>query len=171
MFQPVTQCTAVGRSGRDCDAPVAEDAPVSMCEDHIYKAFVYYRDTLVAQHGYAKTAFDPETRRFSEVDDGIQRGWIPGSDKPRTDVVYYIRFADRIKIGTTVNLGTRLSALPYDDVLATEPGGRHVEQQRHKEFADLRINGEWFTPGTKLIRHIEALREMHGIPVAGRRTA
>jgi ribosomal protein S27E len=74
-------------------------------------------------------------------------------------VVYYIRFADRIKIGTTANLPNRLATLPHDEVLAVERGGRDVEKQRHQQFRQYRITpkGEWFRPGEHLMAHIAAL--------------
>lgn len=61
-----------------------------------------------------------------------------------SEVVYYIRFGDRVKIGTTTHLRNRLSAIPHDEVMAVEAGGRGVEQARHRQFAKLRITGEWF---------------------------
>jgi len=75
----------------------------------------------------------------------------------RPAVVYYLRFADRVKIGFTTNLAERLRALPYDEVLATEVGGASLERQRHHEFAHLRVNGEWFQLTPELVAHIESL--------------
>lgn len=79
-----------------------------------------------------------------------------------SEVVYYLRFGDRVKIGTTKNLEQRLIALPHDEVMATEPGGIHVEQQRHKQFGHLRIrtgsHREWFQLTPELAQHIAAVR-------------
>ena len=69
-------------------------------------------------------------------------------------VVYYVRFADRVKIGTTTNLAMRMQSVPHDEVLATEPGGRSIESQRHRQFAHLRMTGEWFSMGPDLMAHI-----------------
>ncbi|MEV6432591.1 GIY-YIG nuclease family protein [Nocardia sp. NPDC051463] len=74
------------------------------------------------------------------------------------EVVYYIRFGDRVKIGTTKNLEKRLIAIPHDEVLATEPGGLYVEQQRHKQFAHIRVHHEWFDLTPELSEHISAVR-------------
>lgn len=74
------------------------------------------------------------------------------------EVVYYLRFGDRIKIGYSSNLATRLTVIPHDEVLATEPGTRETEQQRHRQFSDLRLTGEWFSMGAELIGHIETIR-------------
>lgn len=75
----------------------------------------------------------------------------------REGVVYYILFGNRIKIGTTTSLRGRLDALPYDEVLATEPGGFDVERMRHDQFADCRVRGEWFEPTPALLAHIAEL--------------
>lgn len=81
----------------------------------------------------------------------------PTADYPRGEVVYYIRFSDRVKIGTTRNLKSRLQSLPHDEVLATEPGSFDVEAARHLEFAHLRIHGEWFRLEGGLAEHIASL--------------
>jgi hypothetical protein len=76
----------------------------------------------------------------------------------RVDVVYYIRFRGRIKIGTSGNPRSRLTQLPHDEVLAFERGGRQREQVRHAQFAGHRIPGtEWFDPHVELTRHIRQL--------------
>lgn len=87
------------------------------------------------------------------------------SDK---NLVYYIRFGNRIKIGTTANLVSRLNGLPYEEVLATEPGGLPLERERHKQFRDDRIIGEWFRISTALMAHISTLGRATGaeIPVS-----
>lgn len=72
-------------------------------------------------------------------------------------VVYYLKFADRIKIGTTTNLKVRLTAIPHDEVLATEPGGYKLEKARHAQFAEARIRGEWFQATTELLAHAQRL--------------
>lgn len=72
-------------------------------------------------------------------------------------IVYYIRFADRVKIGYTTNLRQRLHNLPHDEVLATEPGTLQDERARHVAFADLRVTGEWFRYEEPLVSHIAGL--------------
>jgi hypothetical protein len=82
-------------------------------------------------------------------------------------VVYYIRFGQGIKIGTTTNMQQRLSTfcLRDTDVLATEPGSHSLERSRHEFFADTRVgNTEVFTISPKLIKHIEAVKKYHGEP-------
>jgi hypothetical protein len=76
---------------------------------------------------------------------------------PRVDVVYYLRYRDRIKIGTSRNPRQRLAAIWHDELLAFERGGRSLEQARHREFAHLREGGEWFTSAPELLAHIDTL--------------
>lgn len=78
---------------------------------------------------------------------------------PPGQVVYYIKFCCRVKIGTTAMLEARLAELPHDALLATEPGDRTLEQKRHKQFADSRITGEWFTYTPALEAHVLAVRK------------
>jgi ribosomal protein S27AE len=78
---------------------------------------------------------------------------------PPTSVVYYIRFGDRIKIGTTTDLPKRLIALPHDEVLLTEPGSYELEQQRHRQFNRHLIAGrEWFEAHPDLLAFITERR-------------
>jgi len=73
-------------------------------------------------------------------------------------VVYYLRFDDRIKIGTSSNPRSRLAQLRFDELLAFERGGRAIEQKRHAQFASQRFSGsEWFHSHRALDRHIRSL--------------
>jgi len=86
-------------------------------------------------------------------------GDAPDADLPPpvVEVVYYIRFADRIKIGTSRQPRRRLSVLWHDELLAFERGGRAVERRRHEQFAHLREGGEWFCADPALLAHVAAL--------------
>ncbi|MEU4015718.1 GIY-YIG nuclease family protein [Microbacterium sp. NPDC028030] len=77
---------------------------------------------------------------------------------PRVDVVYYIRFDRRVKIGTSRRPRQRLSSIRHHEVLAFEQGGHALEQQRHREFAALREGGEWFTYTGEVRTHVAELR-------------
>jgi len=91
---------------------------------------------------------------------GWRYGDVPDADLPlpRVDVVYYIRFDERVKIGTSSNPRRRLSTLRHDELLAFERGGRALEQQRHRDFASIREGGEWFTLTAALRAHVSQLR-------------
>lgn len=79
-------------------------------------------------------------------------------DRQPDSLVYYLRFGPFVKIGTTTNLHQRMQAIPHDELLATEPGGRDVERQRHAEFRALRHTGEWFHYRDALRAHVETVR-------------
>ncbi len=91
---------------------------------------------------------------------GWHVGDVPDHDLPRpvVEVVYYLRYDRRVKIGTSRRPRQRLSNIRHDELLAFEPGGRAVEQARHRQFADIREGGEWFTLTRQLDAHIAALR-------------
>lgn len=91
--------------------------------------------------------------------------------KPRGDaargvsLVYFVRRAELIKIGTTTNLRSRLSALNRGDcaapgmtitpveLLATTPGDRAFERSLHCQFDEYRVPGtEWFQVHPALLR-------------------
>lgn len=72
-------------------------------------------------------------------------------------VVYYMRVGNRVKIGFTTNLTARLAAIVPEEVMATELGGRLLEETRHRQFADLWVAREWFRLEEPLISHIADL--------------
>ena len=77
---------------------------------------------------------------------------------PRVDVVYYVRFADRVKIGTSSNPRERLAAIWHDELLAFERGGRALEQRRHAQFGDDRFpRTEWFRFSDEIAGHVAAV--------------
>ncbi|MCS3842581.1 GIY-YIG nuclease family protein [Microbacterium sp. AK031] len=91
---------------------------------------------------------------------GWRYGDVPDSDLPlpRIDVVYYLRFDRRVKIGTSMRPRQRLASIRHDELLAFERGGRSVEQERHRQFSALREGGEWFTFTNELEVHVAQLR-------------
>ncbi len=82
---------------------------------------------------------------------------------PRIDVVYYLRYDNRVKIGTSRQPRRRLASIRHDELLAFEHGDRVREQQRHRQFASAREGGEWFTLTPEIRAHIAALQR-HGDP-------
>lgn len=76
--------------------------------------------------------------------------------------IYFIQQTPggQIKIGTAVNVATRLSTLQTASasilqVLAVMPGGTTEEQALHRRFGHARIRGEWFTPTPDVLAFIE----------------
>lgn len=100
------------------------------------------------------------------VTEGLERntGWDAGFCQQQSPhVVYYIRFGNRVKIGTTANLAQRLAALPHDEILATEPGSYDLEKRRHQQLRASRIyaNREWFHLTDEVRKHIASLPKGH----------
>lgn len=70
-------------------------------------------------------------------------------------VVYYIKFRDCVKIGTSTNLRNRAHGLQTIDMLyGFEWGGRTLERRRHGQFAAYHAKGEWFEDNRQLRAHI-----------------
>lgn len=74
-----------------------------------------------------------------------------------TPVVYFLRNGDRIKIGTTTDLRTRVRrlSLRMEDLALVIPGDRGVERKMHQTFRSLRVgNTEWFRSAEPLTAFI-----------------
>lgn len=74
-------------------------------------------------------------------------------------ITYFIEHGSRVKIGTTLHLRARVSALSLrpEQVLCVLDGGRELERGLHQRFARDRISGtEWFEPGSELADYIAA---------------
>lgn len=143
------------------------DAPVPLCEAHLAAAAEW------AGAEYGVTDVLPSPCRLCGSRLGVRHpsGWLcavcewrhgelPDDDiaPPRVDVVYYLRYDDRIKIGTSGNPRQRFAAIWHDELLAFERGGRSLEQRRHVQFADDRYPGtEWFRSTPRLRAHIDAV--------------
>lgn len=83
--------------------------------------------------------------------------------------VYFIEAGEGgpIKIGKTGCLKNRLSTLQIASsavlrVLATAPGRTHRELAYHVQFADARLNGEWFARTPEIEAEIARLATLQG---------
>ena len=144
------------------------DSPLLLCELHLAVAGDW------ASSAYGVTDALPSPCVLCGSRSGIRypSGWICATCEwrfgelvdgelppPRVDVVYYLRYADRVKIGTTSNPRQRFAAIWHDDVLAMERGDRRREHERHVQFADERFGtSEWFAYSDRLRDHIAAVR-------------
>lgn len=81
----------------------------------------------------------------------------PESSPPPKSWVYYMRIGNRVKIGYSTNLRSRLDDIHPEELMAVEPGGPKVERQRHDQFRALRVHGEWFRLEEPLAGHIAEL--------------
>ena len=88
---------------------------------------------------YEQERAEKEARWAEE--DRVRRALIADGN---TSVVYYIRFRDAVKIGTSIDVEQRLTNHPWEELVAIEPGGIRLERQRHKMLRSSRLDGEWF---------------------------
>lgn len=143
-------------------------SPLPLCELHLAVAADVAADCL----GETDLLPAPCRRCGSPVGGRFRSGWVcavcdwrhgevldDGLPSPRLDIVYYLGFRDRVKIGTTVNPRQRFAAIRHDAVLAFERGDRMTEHARHVQFAAERLErSEWFLRSSALEAHIDALR-------------
>lgn len=131
----------------DCPRATWPEAPFEICPEH-YQAVVRHFAAL-------QRAQQHETKRTSKRTVNATSRRARGN----AGLVYFVRHGDVVKIGTTQDLTQRLTAIPYDELLATIPGGPDVEGQWHRRFAHLRTRGEWFRDAPELRDAIAAARQ------------
>jgi hypothetical protein len=165
-----TSCVQPG-----CEAQREPDAPVALCSAHLAASAEWAGETSGVVEPLPSPCVACGSRlgvtyrsgrlcavcewRYGDVPDGELAA-------PRVDVVYYLRFADRIKIGTTSNPRQRFGQLRFDELLAFERGDRGVERRRHEQFAAVRLGGEWFAADPALVTHVESIAAGHPDPWA-----
>ncbi|MWV59067.1 GIY-YIG nuclease family protein [Rathayibacter sp. VKM Ac-2754] len=151
----------------ECPAPAEQGAPLALCSAHLALA----HDWVAREDGVVDALPSPCLVCGSRLGVRLPSAWlcaacewrfgeVPDAElaPPRVEVVYYIRFGDRIKIGTSGNPRQRLHRLRHEELLAFERGGRALEQHRHAQFAAERLERtEWFARSPALEGHIETV--------------
>ena len=159
-------CVLRREDGRPCGGAVG-GAPVPVCRAHA----AVIGEWVAAEYGVTDVLPGACRACGSRLGVRYPSAWVcaacewrvgdvldDGLPPPRVDIVYYLRFEDRIKIGTTANPRQRLSRLWHDEVLAFEKGDRLVEHRRHQEFAASRLGrSEWFAASQDLEEHVRDL--------------
>lgn len=151
-----------------CLVAADPDAPLPLCDRHFAAASDW------ASREYGVTDVLPSPCRACGSTLGVRwpSGWVCAVcewrhgelvddelPRPRVDVVYYVRFEDRVKIGTTANPRQRLAAIWHDELLALERGDRVLERRRHEQFAAERFaRTEWFRFSPAMAAHIDTVR-------------
>lgn len=157
-------CVVPLPDGSPCGRAAEPGAPLPLCRPHLATAHDWVEREVGATDllpapcaacGHRVGVTYPSGRicercewRFGEVPDPD----LLALGEPRVDVVYYVRWRDQVKIGTTANARRRLAALPVEEVLAFERGDRLVERRRHEQFAAHRFpRTEWFRLHDELV--------------------
>jgi hypothetical protein len=93
--------------------------------------------------------------------------WAKDKTLRESGIVYYLERRDgALKIGCTVNYPQRRQTLVYRHgpllLVAWEIGYYAVEEQRHEQFAQLRIDpaAEWFEVDADLYDHVLMLKAL-----------
>jgi hypothetical protein len=147
-----------------CGLEAEPGSPVALCTRHLLAA----HDWVVREVGASDLLPAPCAACGSRLGVRYPAGWIcavcewkvgdvpdDGAVDVRVDVIYYLRYGDRIKIGTSGNPRRRIASLPHDEVLGFERGGRALEQRRHAQFSLYRIpHTEWFESHDALLNHV-----------------
>lgn len=163
----MTGCSIVVGAGRSCGQSGEADAPLSLCPQHLLVAYEW----VARDAGVTDVLPSPCLACGSRLGVRYPSGWLCGvcewrvGDIPdgealvnRVDVVYYLRYRDRIKIGTSANPRQRLASIRHDELLAFERGNRLTEQRRHAQFAPHRLERtEWFDAHDDILAHVAVL--------------
>ncbi|WP_233255384.1 GIY-YIG nuclease family protein [Naasia lichenicola] len=150
-----------------CLSASDDPAAISLCADHLAIAAELHG----LQHGASDPLPEPCVLCGSRLGIRLPTGWTcavcewpygehPDAEfaAPRVDVVYYLRYGDRVKIGTTVSPRQRFAALWHDEVLAFERGDRRLEHRRHQQFHSARAGtSEWFHLTDEIRAHVDVL--------------
>lgn len=149
----------------DCSRDAQADVP--LCVSHYREVGLHFIDqnTISGRTFQVVDRQHQHERHEALLAQQIELGRVNTARRQEVaerSVVYYVRTGRYVKIGYTADLRSRLSTLRLDRtaVLATEPGGRALEAQRHTEFADERIGRrEDFALSLRLQEHIRELQE------------
>ena len=150
---PLSSCTAQLRTDRFCDHPSLPDAPFPICVKHAAQLYAFLNGRMGAGDQLLELRADCAVN----IDDAAVRRFKLHA---MSEVVYYVCVGDLVKIGRTSSMADRMSYYPPNsELLAVEPGGQHIEGQRHVQFADLlAARREWFRYEGALVDHVVALR-------------
>jgi hypothetical protein len=135
----------------ECDEPSVDES-VPLCQLH----------HLAAWRTFEKMALWPLQEVRRAILDRPPSAPRPAPDRPNREtvgLVYFLRLGNRVKIGFTRNIGSRLAVLPHDEVLGVAVGGFADEKRCHDAFAHLRTTGEWFKAEPDLLAFIADVTE------------
>ena len=132
-----------------CPEPVVRGAPVPLCRNHLLECSTFVYDT--------SKEYKAKTRRLEPKTGQKDSKLIKAAG--RKDVVYFVRFGDRVKIGYSANFQRRMSEVPYDEILLLLPGTTAHERGLHEIFKEHRITGEWFHAHPDIMEFVKEQKE------------
>lgn len=135
----------------DCELHSEPDYPVPLCRKHLMQVIRCFQEQLVTFQQDNPLLIEA-LRGREDAEERLRR--TRRYNAKAKHVVYFIRFGDRVKIGTSGDVKRRLEGLPYDEVIGTIPGDATVERLWHTVWADQRITGEWFHATPELLSAI-----------------
>lgn len=147
----------------ECEQPVAKalPQPVGLCLGHaldVWASVDESGDTLVPiTHYRLNRKLEQHRREEREAEAALSRDIAPGW-------VYYLLVGDRIKIGWTADVRSRMRAYPPNaDLLAVHPGTKMLERDLHHQFTSwLAAGREWFADCEDIRAHIAQVLERFG---------
>lgn len=133
-------------------------------QDNLHPEVIIRNAKFMARDEQERRLVDAKNREASAIS-------LANRQIDNAKTVYFMQSGYMIKIGIATDPEQRLYQLRRGDdtivplgvdrkdirIIATEKGGMDREQELHKEFAHLRLRGEWFAIGTDLEAYIEAL--------------
>lgn len=148
----------VSTDGGPCPQPPDVVKPIGLCKQHAAEVAAVLlprilKDSLAYMAAAAADEADGWADEVALVDGAQARSVASVLGGPHRPVVYIVKNGDRVKIGTSQNLRTRmqhLSLRPHD-VLCVLDGGRPLERAMHRRFFKDRVGStEWFELGEDL---------------------
>lgn len=137
------------------------DAKTSVPEEDVPSYEQTRREISAAFQRMADSGERPDPAQWARMEAGLREGTARGKAtqprKPAEPTVYYFRVGNRIKIGYTQNLASRIRDLAPEEVLGWEPGDRSTETLRHTQFRAYRMAREWFEDCKAIRDHIATL--------------
>lgn len=133
----------------ECMDSLFVEHPLALCRRHAIQVSQHVTDILYAR---ALVGSIPQAVADRDAGNLIECATLadPAVWKQSThpSVVYFLANGNRVKIGTSTNLRSRVSALSLrrNDALLVLDGDHNLEADLHRIFNDDRVGGtEWFT--------------------------
>jgi hypothetical protein len=153
----LTTCV-VSEDGAPCPQPPDLLKPIGLCKQHgaeVGAALLpkILKDALAYMAATSAAEADGWADEIALVGGAQALPLASVSGGPHRPIVYVVKNGDRVKIGTTQNLATRMRSLSLrpQAVLCALDGGRDLERAIHRRFYKDRVGStEWFELGNDL---------------------